>query len=89
VPGSELDEAGAAYRELLVALVALADAESVRRTLERGLQRTARRLGALETLVLPRLRAEIRQVAGALEEEERDEALRRRGFLKRRARSRS
>jgi H(+)-transporting ATP synthase subunit D len=82
----ELDAAGAAWHEALLALVTLADAEGVRRALEVGLRRTARRLGALETIVLPRLRGELRRVAGALDEEERDETLRRRRFLDLRAR---
>lgn len=83
---AELDAAGMAWQAALSRLVAYADAELRRRALRRGLARTARRLGAVETIVLPRLRAELREVASALDEEERDEALRRRCWLERRAR---
>lgn len=80
-----LDLAGVAWQEALAALVRHAEAELQRRALRHGLARTARRLGALETIVLPRLRAELRETAAALDEEERDESLRRRRWLDARA----
>ena len=47
------------------------------RNLQRGFAKTVRRLNALEKVVLPRLDDEITAVTTALEEEDRDEALRR------------
>jgi V/A-type H+-transporting ATPase subunit D len=83
-----LERAGAAWQAALAALVAHADAELAWRALRRGLARTARRLGALENVVIPRLRGELREIAAALDEDERDEALRRRRWLDARKRTR-
>lgn len=73
-----LDDAAAAWRAALPHLVALAGEEAAVRALEEGLRRTTRRQGALERVVLPGLEAELRAIGQALEEEARDEALRRR-----------
>jgi vacuolar-type H+-ATPase subunit D/Vma8 len=48
------------------------------RNLRAALRRTTRTLNALKDVMLPRLDAEIRTVADTLDEEERDERLRRR-----------
>jgi V/A-type H+-transporting ATPase subunit D len=72
-----LDRAGAAFTAILPSLLALASAEAAIRRLRRALTRTVRRLNALDMMVLPELSREIHVVAAALEEEERDEAVRR------------
>jgi vacuolar-type H+-ATPase subunit D/Vma8 len=51
------------------------------RNLQAGLLKTVRRLKALERVVIPRLEREVREVAAALEEEERDESVRRKAWL--------
>ncbi len=74
---ASLDEAGAAQRSFLHALVEVAESDLAVRSLRGGLARTARRVNALEKIILPQLSAEIRAIRDAVEEEERDEALRR------------
>ena len=71
-----LDDAVHAFAALLPAIVRLAELEEVERTLRRGLRRTTRTLNALRNVLLPAVEADIRAVASALEEEERDEAVR-------------
>ena len=70
------DDAVRAFAALLPAIVRLAEVEEVERTLRRGLRRTTRTLNALRNVLLPAVEADIRAVASALEEEERDEAVR-------------
>ena len=71
-----LDDTVRAFAGLLPAIVRLAEEEEVERTLRRGLRRTTRTLNALRNVLLPAVEADIRAVASALEEEERDEAVR-------------
>jgi V/A-type H+-transporting ATPase subunit D len=81
-----LDRAAAEFAGALPLLADLAQAELGVRNFARALARTNRRLNALEMIVLPGLEREIRDVASALEEDERDEAFRRkRWFQARRA----
>jgi V/A-type H+-transporting ATPase subunit D len=72
-----LDAAGAAAAAAIPDVVALAAAETGMRRIRRALARTVRRINALDAVVLPELAREIRTVASALEEEDRDEAVRR------------
>jgi V/A-type H+-transporting ATPase subunit D len=76
-----LDEAGAQFSGLLAALVRLAEEEEAARNLQLGLSKTVRRLKALEQVVLPRLDREVRDVTAALEEDERDESIRRKSWV--------
>jgi V/A-type H+-transporting ATPase subunit D len=85
---ASLDVAGARYAALLPELIRLAEEEEAVRNLQVGLVKTVRRLKALEQVVIPRLEREVRGVAAALEEEERDEAVRRKRWLDRRTASR-
>ena len=78
---ASLDRAGAAFAALLPALVSLAEREAEVAALRLGMRRAARRLGALERVVLPELRAAIDAAESAIEEEERDEHIRRRTWL--------
>ncbi len=75
---ARLDRAGAAFAAALPDLVRLAEARTGLARLREGLARTARRLGALEQVVIPDLAAEIRAITDAIEEEARDEAFRQR-----------
>lgn len=71
-----LDHAGLQYAALVNALVAYAEEDEAVRNLQLGLAKTIRRLKALEEVVLPRLEREARDVAVALEEDERDDTVR-------------
>jgi vacuolar-type H+-ATPase subunit D/Vma8 len=59
------------------------------RNLQAGLLKTVRRLKSLERMVIPRLEREVREVAATLEEEERDESVRRKRWLAARLAARS
>jgi L,D-transpeptidase YcbB len=72
-----LDRAGADFTALIPDILLLATQEAALRRLRRALARTVRRLNALDLIVLPELSREIHNVSTALEEEERDEAVRR------------
>jgi V/A-type H+/Na+-transporting ATPase subunit D len=76
-----LDRAAAAFAETLPLLAQLAQAELAVRNFTRALARTNRRLNALELIVLPGVTREIKEVAAALEEDERDEAMQRKRWL--------
>jgi V/A-type H+-transporting ATPase subunit D len=73
---ASLDRAGVEFSQLVPALVRLAEAEEAVRNLRAALRKTVRRLKALEQLVIPALEREARAVTNALEEEERDDAIR-------------
>jgi V/A-type H+-transporting ATPase subunit D len=73
-----LDRAGVAFASLLSPVLHLAEEDASVQRLEEGLRKTVRLLNGLEKLVLPELEREIRAVSSTLEEEERDEAFRRR-----------
>jgi V/A-type H+-transporting ATPase subunit D len=73
---SSLDRAGYEFTQLIPALVRLAEAEEAVRNLRAALQKTVRRLNALEQLVIPELEREAHAVSSALEEEERDDSIR-------------
>lgn len=76
-----LDRAGVAFTDALPMLVRLAEEDLAVRNLQQGFAKTVRRLNALEKVVLPQLDQEIRAVTSAIEEEERDEASRRKRWL--------
>jgi V/A-type H+-transporting ATPase subunit D len=79
-----VDAAAARYHEVVGDLVLLAEQREAVRALKVGLLRTARRLNALEKVVLPGIEREIAAVTAAIEEDERDEALRRASWIARR-----
>jgi V/A-type H+-transporting ATPase subunit D len=78
---ASLDATGARFSALLPTLIGLAQEEEAARNLQAGLLKTVRRLKALEQVVIPRLERDVRDVAAALEEDERDESVRRKGWL--------
>jgi V/A-type H+-transporting ATPase subunit D len=78
---SSLDEAGAAFTALLPDLARLAELGATVLALRRALHKTARRQSALERVLIPSYRAELHAVESALEEDERDEAVRRKAWL--------
>jgi V/A-type H+-transporting ATPase subunit D len=73
-----LDRAGADFSALVADLVAFGEEDEAVRNLQRGLTRTVRRLRALEEVLIPALEREARAVAVAVEEDERDDAVRHR-----------
>ncbi len=75
---AKLDRAGAEFSAVVAALVAFAEEDEAVRNLQSGLVKTIRRLRALEEVLLPRLDDEARAIAGALEEDERDDTVRNR-----------
>lgn len=75
-----LDLAAEAYAALLPAIADLASREVAVVTLRTALARTLRTLNALQIVLLPDLDAQIMAMAAGLEEEERDEWVRRRAF---------
>lgn len=73
-----LDECGAAFAALIPHLVALAQEESAVVRLSAAMKKTAKLLNALQKVVLPRIESEIHAIVDGIEEDERDEAVRRR-----------
>jgi len=80
-----LDAAGAAFARAIERLAAFAAGDAALRRLRAALARTARRLNALDQQLIPDIRRDIRDLAAALEEEERDDAVRRKMWLTRQA----
>lgn len=76
-----LDEAGAAFTAVLGPLADFAAEDVAVRALQAALARTSRRLNALDKELIPDLEHQVRTLTAALEEEERDEAVRRRMWL--------
>lgn len=73
-----LDECGAAFTELLPHVVALAQEEIAVARLSTAMRKTTKLLNALQKVVLPRIEREIRAIVDGIEEDERDDAIRRR-----------
>ena len=71
-----LDTMSIKFREALKSLVRLAEIESTVKRLALEIERTKRRVSALETVVIPRLDATARFVKLALEEREREDFIR-------------
>ena len=80
-----LDDAAVAFQEAFAALVALASHEAACSALRRATLRTLRRVNALDHAVLPQIRRELRDIASALEEDEREESSRRKIWMQLRA----
>lgn len=73
-----LDECGAAFTALLPHIVALAQEELAVVRLSLAMKKTTKLLNALQKVVLPRIESDIRAIVDGIEEDERDEAVRRR-----------
>lgn len=73
-----LDECGAAFTELLPHVVALAQEEIAVVRLSAAMRKTTKLLNALRKVVLPRIEGEIHTIVDGIEEDERDDATRRR-----------
>lgn len=69
---SRLDQASAAFEEALNAIMSLAAAEERARKVVRELEKTKRRVSALDNVVVPRLHGSIRLIEDKLEELERE-----------------
>lgn len=73
---SKFDVMGEKFKESLKAIVRLAEIESTVKRLALEIERTKRRVSALETVVIPRLDATVRFVKLALEERDREDFVR-------------
>ncbi|HEX6087851.1 MAG TPA: V-type ATP synthase subunit D [Thermoanaerobaculia bacterium] len=73
-----LDECGAAFTALLPHVVTLAQEELAVVRLSMAMKKTTKLLNALQKVVLPRIESDIRAIVDGIEEDERDEAIRRR-----------
>jgi len=73
-----LDECGAAFTELLPHVVALAQEEIAVARLSVAMRKTTKLVNALQKVVLPRIERDIRAIVDGIEEDERDDAIRRR-----------
>jgi len=73
-----LDECGAAFTALLPHVVALAQEEVAAARLSAAMKKTTKLLNALQKVVLPHIEREIRAIVDGIEEDERDDAVRRR-----------
>lgn len=73
-----LDEAGASFLSLLPDVVALAQEEIAVARLSIAMRKTTKLFNALQKVVLPRIEREIRAIVDGIEEDERDDAVRRR-----------
>jgi V/A-type H+/Na+-transporting ATPase subunit D len=78
---ASLDDTAQSFASALADIVGFAQEDSAVRHLRVGLARTTRRLNALDLMVIPEIVRELREVTAALEEEERDETLRRKRWL--------
>lgn len=78
-----LDECGAAFTRLLPQVVALAQEEIAVARLSAAMRKTTKLLNALQKVVLPRIEREIRAIVDGIEEDERDDAVRRRAGMTR------
>jgi V/A-type H+-transporting ATPase subunit D len=81
---ASIDGAGLAHAAALPLVIKVAQQALVVRRLQHALTETTRRLKAIENIVLPRLERTLRDVASAIEEDERAESLLRRRWLRRR-----
>jgi H(+)-transporting ATP synthase, vacuolar type, subunit D len=73
-----LDETGAAFTELFPQVVALAQEEIAVARLSVAMRKTTKLLNALQKVVLPRIEKDIRAIVDGIEEDERDDSVRRR-----------
>jgi V/A-type H+-transporting ATPase subunit D len=73
---AKFDVMGEKFKEALKSIVQLAEIESTVKRLALEIERTKRRVSALETVVIPRLDATVRFVKLALEEREREDFVR-------------
>jgi V/A-type H+-transporting ATPase subunit D len=73
---TKFDVMGEKFKESLKAIVQLAEIESTVKRLALEIERTKRRVSALETVVIPRLDATVRFVKLALEERDREDFVR-------------
>ena len=77
-----LDQCGAAFLELVPHVVALAQEEIAVARLSAAMRKTTKLLNALQKVVLPRIERDIRAIVEGIEEDERDEAVRRRHAMR-------
>jgi H(+)-transporting ATP synthase subunit D len=74
---SSLDEAGAAFSALLPLLIEVAAQETALARLRVAVRKATKIVNALQKFILPQLESRIHTIVESIEEEERDEAVRR------------
>lgn len=73
---AKLDDAARSFEESLLSIVKLAEAEESLRRIALEVEKTKRRVNALEYIVIPRLRATMKHIEMRMEEIERENFLR-------------
>ena len=73
---AKLDDAARSFEESLLSIVKLAEAEESLRRIALEVEKTKRRVNALEYIVIPRLRATVKHIEMRMEEIERENFLR-------------
>lgn len=68
----QLDRATRAFEDMLMSLVEVAELENILRILEGEIEKTGIRVSALEKILIPSLRNQIRIIKHSLEDKERD-----------------
>lgn len=67
-----LDRAAEAFEDTLISLLGVAELENILRILEREVEKTGIRVSALEKVLIPSLKSEIKIIENKLEENERE-----------------
>jgi V/A-type H+-transporting ATPase subunit D len=73
---AKLDDAAKSFEECLTLIVSLAEVEESVRRIAEEVEKTKRRVNALEYIVIPRLKATIRHIEMRMEEIERESFMR-------------
>lgn len=78
---ASLDDAARAFHELTADVLRLAGAERALTSVRLALRKTTKLVNALQKIVIPRVEHDIRTIVDSIEEDERDEGIRRKVHL--------